>query len=66
MISHYPAKLDSHRHCGSADIMILVCLLFSQDHVVKESCDFMGRSPLREITISLSLVAIDTAVVEIL
>ena len=31
----------------SGDIMILVCHVTSQDHVIKESCDFIGRSPSR-------------------
>ena len=31
--------------------MILVCRFISQDHVIKRPCDFMGRSPSRQITI---------------
>ena len=34
-----------HRHCGSGDLMVLVCHVILQR--VKGSCDFMGRSPSR-------------------
>ena len=43
--SHHPAKFGGHGHCGSGDIMLLVCQGILQDHIVKPSCDFMGRSP---------------------
>ena len=40
----YPfAKFGCHRHCGSEDIMILVCHVVSQNHVIKESFDFIGK-----------------------
>ena len=42
-ISH-PAKIESHRHCVNGYVMILVCHVNLQDHVVIWSCDFMGRS----------------------
>ena len=45
--------------------MILVSYVISRDHVIKRSCDLMGRSPLRSVTSLLSLVAIRTHVVEI-
>ena len=60
MTSHQLAKFGGYRHCGSADIMILVCHKTSQNHVIKESWDFIGRSPLRQVTIMPSLIAIDT------
>ena len=34
-VSHYPAKAGGHRHCDGGDIMILVCYVTSQDHVIK-------------------------------
>ena len=40
-------KFGSHKHCGSGYIMILVCHVILQDHVVMWSCDFMGRSGLK-------------------
>ena len=31
--------------------MVLVCPVIWQDHRMKRSCDFIGRSPSREVTI---------------
>ena len=45
--------------------MVLVCHMIWQDHETKGSCDFIGRSPSRQNIIQLSLVAIDTLVVQI-
>ena len=33
------------RHCGSEDIMVLVCHVISQDHVTKRLGNFMSRNP---------------------
>ena len=35
-VSYHSAKFDGHGHCGSGDIMILICQIISQEHVVKE------------------------------
>ena len=35
MINHHATKIGGHRHCGSGDIMILVCHMILQDHVIK-------------------------------
>ena len=43
--------------------MVLVCLVISQNHVIKGSCDFIGSNPLRYVTVLPSLVTIDTLVV---
>ena len=40
--------------------MILVCPMISQDHVIKRSCYFMGRSLSKQVTILKSVVAIAT------
>ena len=64
-VSHDPAKFGGDKHCGRGDIMILICHVISQDHVTLGSCDFMGRSPLRNVTNLYNLVAITTMVVEI-
>ena len=45
--------------------MILVCHVILQDHVIKGSYDFIGRSPLRLVKILPGLVAIGTLIVEI-
>ena len=39
--SSYVTTFGGHRHCDSRDIIALVC------HVIKGSCDFMGRSSSR-------------------
>ena len=36
--------------------MVLVCHVIFQDHVMKASCDFMGRSLSRQVTILQSKV----------
>ena len=46
-VSDRPAKLGGDRYCDSEDIMILVCHVILEDHITKESCDFMDRSPSR-------------------
>ena len=46
MVSDHPAKFGGHRLYGNGDIMILVCLVTSQYHMIKGSCDFIGNSPL--------------------
>ena len=37
------ARFGGRRYCGSKDIMLLVCHVISQHHVIKGSCDFMGE-----------------------
>lgn len=36
--------IGGHRHCSITDIILLVCHVVSQDLVIKESSDFVGRS----------------------
>ena len=36
MTCHQHAKFGGHRHCGSGDIMVLVCQVISQDHMIKD------------------------------
>ena len=45
--SSYVTTFGGHRHCDSRDIIALVCHVISPDHVIKGSCDFMGRSSSR-------------------
>ena len=63
-VSQHPAKFGGHRHCGSGDKLLLVCLVISEDHVIKELCDYIGRSLSRLLTILSSPVAIGTVIVE--
>ena len=41
MSNHY-LKFGGHRHCSSEDIMVLICHVILQEHVIKASCNFMG------------------------
>ena len=49
-ISHHLTKFGGHRHCGSGDI-VLFCHAISQDHGIKQSYDFIDRSPSKQVTI---------------
>ena len=46
-MNYHPAKFCSHWHSDSEDIVVLVCLVILQDHVIKWSCDFVHRRPSR-------------------
>ena len=43
----HPTEFDGHKHYGSGGIMVLVCHVVSEDHMIKGSFDFIGRSPVR-------------------
>ena len=47
-VSFHSAKFGGHRHCGSGYIFILVCPMILQYHLIKGSCGFMVRVPLRQ------------------
>ena len=64
--SHDLAMFNGHKHCGSGDVMILVCSQILQDHVTKGLGNFVGIKPSKLFTILPSSVAIGTEVVEIL
>ena len=53
-----PAKSRGKRYCGNGDIMALVCQVISQKHMIKGLLDFMGGSPLWQVTTLPSLVVI--------
>ena len=38
-------KFGDNRQCGSGDVMVLVCHLILQDHVIEGSCDFKSKPP---------------------
>ena len=61
-ISHHRARFDGHGHFCKGDIMVLVCYVILEDHVIKELCDCIARRPLCR-TIMAGLVIIDTLVV---
>ena len=41
-VSQQVAKFGGLRHCGSEAIIVLVCHMILEDHVTKESSNFMG------------------------
>ena len=43
---YHTARFGCHSYSGSGVIMILVCLVILQDHVIKESYCFMGGTTL--------------------
>ena len=47
MDRHNLIKFRDHRYCDSGHIMILICYVTSRNHVFKELCVFIGRSPSR-------------------
>ena len=42
-VGYHHVGFDAHRHSDNGDIVVPVCHAISQDHVIKESCDFKGR-----------------------
>ena len=44
MVIHHPAKFGGQRHYGKIDMFLILIL---QDHVIKGSFDFMGKSLTR-------------------
>ena len=45
--------------------MVLVCHMVLQDPMMKRLCEFMSRSPSRQVTILQSLVVIATLAVKL-
>ena len=58
-------KFGGYRHRGEKDILILVCKVILQYHVINGSCEFMARNPSRKSNILASLGVISIVVVEI-
>ena len=46
-MGHHLSKFGGDGHYGSGQIIVLVCYLILQDHMIKDSCDFKHRSPAR-------------------
>ena len=46
-VNYHLAKFSVHRHPNSGDIVVLVFQVVSQNHLVKGSFDFMGKSSSR-------------------
>ena len=43
-VSHHTTKSGGHRHWRSGGKIVLAYYVISQGHVMKSSCNFMGRS----------------------
>ena len=43
-MNYHRAKFDGHGHSGSGVVMILICHVISQDHVIKVTYDLTGSS----------------------
>lgn len=65
MVSDHPANFDDDKHCSSGDIKVLADHVISEDRVIKESCDILGRSLSWQVSMLSSLVAKGVVVVEI-
>ena len=40
---HHLAGFGGHRHCGSGNVMVLICQVISKDQVKNRSCNFIAR-----------------------
>ena len=47
MLNYHPAKYGDYGHYDNGNIKILAYHVILQDHMIKGSCDFMGRNPPR-------------------
>ena len=63
-LSHHSFRFGGHGHYGSGDIIVLVCHVILQVHVIKVSCNYKGKSSSRKVTILPSLVVIDILIGE--
>ena len=43
-VSHHSIKFSGHIHCGTGDIMVLVCRVVLQESIIKGLCDFRRGS----------------------
>ena len=63
--SYHPAKFGGYSYSASRVIMVLVCHVILQCHIIKGSCDFIGGSPSWYVTTLSSLLVIGIEIVEI-
>ena len=42
-VGYHRFRFGVHGHSDNGDIVVPVCHAISQDHMIKESCDFKGR-----------------------
>ena len=68
--AYHPVKFGGQKHSDGGDILVLVCHVILQDHVIKGLRDFMGtlwhaQEPIKVSYHPAKLVAIRIEVVEI-
>ena len=63
-VSHPPTKFGGRRHFGHGNMKVLFYHVSLQDHVIKASCNFIGRLSLKVSHHPQSLLAIGIVVVE--
>ena len=59
-----PCLVWCHGSSAVGDIMYLICLMTSQDHLIKGSCKFTSGSSLQNVTNLISLVTISIIIEE--
>ena len=64
-LSHDYAKFDAYRSCSSGDVKSLFCHVISDDHTIKETCDWVRMSSSTQLTTVQSLMVIGLVEVEI-
>ena len=62
---NHTAKFGNHRDFGRDDIISSICHMTLPNHVLKESCEFMGANSLLYIIILSRLLVIDILAVKI-
>ena len=64
--NHHLAKSGGHRLCGSSGIVAKTSYVTLQDHLIKESGDFMEGNSSMYIPTLPKLIAIDVMLIDIL
>lgn len=64
-VSYHSVKFSFRTDCDSGDIVVFVCHLILQDHVIIIINDFMIRRPLRYVSILLGFAAIGSVAMKI-
>ena len=65
IVSHNFIKFSGHRSCGSSDAAAKIVYVTLQDHMIKESGDFMEGNSWLYIPNLPKLIAIDTVLMNI-
>ena len=44
-VRNHSTRFGNHSHCDGGDVIISICHVISQGHLVKRSCNFISRGP---------------------